>query len=294
MLDYKIISHHRHLLGEAPTWDSEKNILYWADLLDMKIYAYHEKTAEITHYQLQETIGSIGLAINNHLIVALRSGIYLFDLKSEKLKHIVTPEGEPFMHTRFNDGKVTPNGDFMIGTMDETFQSHIGKLYHINKSGIATLVKDNFMVSNGLAWLDDGKTMYHSCSRSQKIWVYDYFDQPPYIKNERVFANISTETGRPDGGATDMDGGYWSAGVSSGYLNQFDKMGKLINHIALPMKAPTMPCFGGEDRRTLFITSLSHNHTEQDFIDYPLSGGVIAIKVDAQGVIIPQFNHILS
>nr|MCH9851992.1 SMP-30/gluconolactonase/LRE family protein [Alphaproteobacteria bacterium] len=79
-------------------------------------------------------------------------------------------------------------------------------------------------------------------------------------------------------------------GVSAGHLNCFDKTGKLIDHIALPMKAPTMPCFGGDDMTTLFITSLSHNHTPEDFIDYPLSGAVIAIKTNKQGVTIPSFN----
>ena len=57
------------------------------------------------------------------------------------------------------------------------------------------------------------------------------------------------------------------------------------------MKAPTMPCFGGDDMSTLFITSLSHNHTPQDFEDYPLSGAVIAIKTNRQGVTIPAFQQ---
>ena len=290
MIDYKIISNHRHLLGESLVWNANKQTLYWADLLDMKIYAYHQPSEVTKHYQLNETIGSFGLAHDNHLIVALRSGIYLFNLDDESLTHIVTPDGEPNPDNRFNDGKIAPNGDFFVGTMDETFKANIGKLYCIKQNGTAHLVKDNFMVSNGLAWSGDGKKMYHACSRLKKIWVYDFSDTPPFISNEKIFAELSDEIGRPDGGATDIAGNYWSAGVSAGHLNCFDKTGKLIDHIALPMKAPTMPCFGGDDMTTLFITSLSHNHTPEDFIDYPLSGAVIAIKTNKQGVTIPSFN----
>lgn len=289
MIDYKVISSHRHLLGETPIWDKSNHILYWADSLDMKIYAYHEKTEILPHFQLNETIGSMALAHNNHLIVALRSGIYLFNVHTEKLTHIVTPEGEPMPNNRFNDGKTAPNGDFFVGTMDETFTENIGKLYHISQEGIATLVKKGFMVSNGLAWSEDGTKMYHACSRMQKIWVYDFTSTPPFISNERVFAEIPEETGRPDGGATDIDGSYWSAGVSTGHLNQFDAKGHLIQQIALPMKSPTMPCFGGSDNSTLFITSLSHHHTAQDFEQYPLSGGVIAIQTHTKGVNVPRY-----
>ena len=290
MSEYKIISKHRHMLGESPVWDEAKQTLYWADLLDMKIYAYHEPTEAISHYQLNETIGAFGLAADNHFIVALRSGIYLFNLADETLTHIVTPDGEPNPDNRFNDGKIAPNGDFYIGTMDENFQENIAKLYCIRQDGTAHFVKDGFMVSNGLAWSNDGKTMYHSCSRTQKIWCHDFNNEPPFISNERVLAEVSSEVGRPDGAATDIDGCYWSAGVFAGSMNRFDGNGKLVEQIAVPMKAPTMPCFGGKDMSTLFITSLTQKHEAQDFEDYPLSGAVIAIKTNTKGVKIPQFN----
>ena len=124
------------------------------------------------------------------------------------LTHIVTPDGEPNANNRFNDGKIAPNGDFFVGTMDETFTANIGRLYCIRQDGTAHLVKDGFMVSNGLAWSPDGTKMYHACSRLKKIWVSDFItdNEPPFISNEKIFAELSDEIGRPDGGATDIDG----------------------------------------------------------------------------------------
>lgn len=62
--------------------------------------------------------------------------------------------------------------------------------------------------------------------------------------------------GRPDGAAIDSEGGYWSAGVSAGRLNRWLPDGTLDRVIDLPVRSPTMPCFGGPGLRTLFVTSL--------------------------------------
>lgn len=291
MNDYNIISDKRHDLGESPVWDDEKQMLYWADLYDQTIYGYHEETNETISWNFGETIGSFGLAQDNKLVVALRSGIYLFDLKTEQLTHIVTPQGEPFANTRFNDGKISPDGHFFVGTMDERIEENLGKLYCITKDGEVKLIKDGFMVSNGLAWSPDGQYVYHSCSSAQKIWRYCYSSETQEFLDEELFATTTLEIGKPDGGACDVAGGYWSAGVFGGNLNCFDNNGKLDKQIPLPMKGPTMPCFGGRDMKTIYITSLTKDHTPQDFEDYPLSGGVIAIKSDVAGVKIPKFLY---
>ena len=62
--------------------------------------------------------------------------------------------------------------------------------------------------------------------------------------------------GRPDGGACDMAGNYWSAGPSAGRLNRFSADGELLDWIELPIATPTMPCFGDDDMRTIYVTSL--------------------------------------
>lgn len=284
MVAYQIISNKRHALAESPVWDEKTQSLYWVDILKAQIFRYEMSSETITEWQLGEHIGSIGLATHNRLIVALRSGIYLFDIETQKLKHVVTPAGEPFAHTRFNDGKVSPDGCFFVGTMDERFQELIGKLYAINRQGQAKLVKSGFMVSNGLAWTEDGRQVFHSCSRGQKIWRYDYDSSQQSFHNETLFATPTNQIGRPDGAACDGDGNYWSAGIFAARLNQFNSKGELVQYFDLPMKAPTMPCFGGPDMKTIFITSLTENHSAKDFEDYPLSGAVIAIRVNVAGV----------
>ena len=83
--------------------------------------------------------------------------------------------------------------------------------------------------------------------------------------------------GRPDGGACDVEGRYWSAGVSAGVLNRFDRDGKIADRYEAPVPAPTMPCFCGPDLKTLVITS--HRAVAPDQLNrFPQSGSVFAAR----------------
>lgn len=293
MYAVKTLFEGRNLLGESAVWDKDQQRLYWADLTHQKIHSCTATGGALQSFSLPETIGSFGLCKTGGAIIALRSGVYHFNFETEKLQHLVTPTGEPVAGTRFNDGKVAPGGQyFFVGTMDEkTLSQPLGKLYRIDTQLKAVQVQANFVVSNGLAWTANHSHMFHACSRLQKIWLHDYNPQTGTISNRQVFASPTNAVGRPDGGATDIDGGYWSAGVSAAVINHFSASGQLLKQIPVPCKAPTMPCFGAADMQTLFITSLSHNHTDQDFKQYPHSGGVLAIKTHVKGVEVPKFNY---
>ena len=67
---------------------------------------------------------------------------------------------------------------------------------------------NRLIVSNGLAWTADGGTMYHSDSKAQVVWAYDYDPEKGAISNRRVIARPTEEVGRPDGAATDEAGFY--------------------------------------------------------------------------------------
>ena len=61
--------------------------------------------------------------------------------------------------------------------------------------------------------------------------------------------------GRPDGAAVDVEGNYWCAMYEGGRLLQLSPAGAVVRELATPFLCPTMPCFGGEDLRTLYVTS---------------------------------------
>jgi sugar lactone lactonase YvrE len=280
----------RAILGESPVWSAEEQALYWCDIYAPALHRFDPASGALRTWPMPETIGSFGLRERGGAVVALRRGFHVFDFDSGRLDPIVDPApDEPAI--RFNDGKVSPDGRFWAGTMDaEKFSRPLGTLYRLDPDGTCHPMVRDLIVSNGLAWSADGRTMFHSDSRAQVICAYDYDPGAGTIANRRVVARPTEEIGRPDGGAADVEGFYWSAGISAGVLNRWAPDGRLDRRIPLPCAAPTMPCFGGPELKTIFLTSLRHNVAPETLAAKPLSGGLFALDVDVPGVPVAKFK----
>jgi sugar lactone lactonase YvrE len=278
------------ILGESPVWAEEEQALYWVDILAPALHRLEPATGATRTWPMPASVGSIGLRAGGGAVVALRDGFHLFDFEHGRLTFIVNPEPDR-PSNRFNDGKVSPDGRFFAGSMDdETLTRPLGALYRLDPDGSCRRMVDGLIVSNGLAWSGDGRTMFHSDSRAQVIYAYDYDAPSGAFADRREIARPSAEVGRPDGGATDVEGYYWSAGISAGVLNRWAPDGRLDRQIPLPCAAPTMPCFGGPHMRTIFVTSLRHNLSDERLAASPLSGGIFALEVDVPGVPVARFK----
>jgi sugar lactone lactonase YvrE len=276
-------------LGESPVWSAAEQALYWVDIIAPCLHRLDPATGTRHSWPMPSTIGCAALADDGGLLVALRGGVHHFNPRTQHLRFIADPEG-PTPGNRYNDGKIAPCGRFFLGTMDEaTLSRPTGALYRLDADGRATRVLDGLIVSNGLAWSADGRTMFHSDSKAQKLMRHDYDPATGTISNPRLIATPGEADGRPDGGATDQAGLYWSAGISAGVLNAYTAEGARVQHIKLPCAAPTMPCFGGPDLKTLYITSARHHVAPSRLEATPLSGGIFALRLDAPGVPIPAF-----
>jgi sugar lactone lactonase YvrE len=258
-------------LGECPVWAAEEQALYWVDIRAPALHRLDPASGATRTWPLPTRVGSFGLRESGGAVVALVDGFHLLDLDTGAVTPLATVE--PVPGTRFNDGKVAPDGRFFAGTMDERHE----------------VVRD-LVVSNGLAWSADGRTMFHSDSKAQVVWTYDYDPGTGEVSGRRELCRPTEEQGRPDGGATDADGYYWSAGISAGVLNRWAPDGSLDRSIPLPCARPTAPCFGGPDMRTVFVTSLRHDLPPEVLADKPLSGGIFAVRVDVPGVPIGRFR----
>jgi sugar lactone lactonase YvrE len=273
----------RNTVGESPLWSADDAALYWVDIPNGQINRWQPSTGERRVWALPSAVGSIGLAAGARLVAAMRTGFHLFDLETEALTFLCHPE--PHLATnRLNDGKVSPDGRFWAGTMDERPNKQpIGSLYRLDADHRCTRMSGDVMVSNGLAWSPDGHTMYHSDSRGGAIFRHAYDPATGAIGERELFVSMRPEWGRPDGGATDEEGCYWSCGVSAARINRFNPAGELIEYVEMPITHPTMPCFGGPDGRILYVTSLRENLSEAELERTPQAGGVFMIEVPVAG-----------
>ena len=97
--------------------------------------------------------------------------------------------------------------------------------------------------------------------------------------------------GRPDGATVDAEGHYWVAMFEGGQLLRFAPSGEQVAALPMPVQCPTMPCFGGDDLRTLFVTSARHGRPAAELDSgLPLRASVLSTRVDTPGLPVNFFE----
>jgi sugar lactone lactonase YvrE len=270
-------------LGESPIWDAEERALWFVDCERGMLFRRDVVRRKQRDWSFPETLSAIGLCGDGRLLLALRRSVALFDPANGRVEKLVEFVEEP-ADNRLNDGKVSPDGSFWVGSMDadRTRRRPSGALYRVTADGRYERKVDGFKVSNGLAWSGDGLTLFHADSHG--AWIRKWKHEPGTgrIEGGTLFAQPDGAVGRPDGAAMDRAGHYWSAGVSAGCINRYAPDGTLADRIPLPVAHPTMPCFAGDDLRTLWVTSMGRGGGCGD-------GALLRLTTGAEGVPVARF-----
>ena len=111
-------------------------------------------------------------------------------------------------------------------------------------------VANDLKKPNGITGTPDGRTLYVADIQGDKTWRYDILPDGS-LTNKTLFCSKGS-----DGMTIDENGDLvmCATGQTNG-VSIFNPAGKLIDHIDVPEKWSANVCFGGKDRRTLFITA---------------------------------------
>jgi sugar lactone lactonase YvrE len=216
----------------------------------------------------------------------MRSGLAMLDTGSGSLTPVAAAPYDT-AKARFNDGRCDAAGRLWAGTMYEPRDQPLGSLFCVER-GSTRDAGIPVTVSNGLAFSIDNRTMYHADTTAHTITAYDFDVVNGHIGVGRVFKQFSMDKshnygGRPDGAAVDSEDAYWCAMYEGGRILRLAPSGDVLHEIALPVRCPTMIAFGGPDLRTLYITSARHKRPAAELAQHPLSGCVLALRVDVPG-----------
>ena len=273
-------------IGESCTWDAARSLVLFTDIPAAVLHAYAPAGGAQQTWRMPGNVASFGACRSGRLVVALRDRVVLYHPASGETTPLTGPIDQP-SRVRLNDGKVGPDGCFWVGGMDEdAAKEPVAALWRITPDGGVERKADGYINSNGLAWTPDGSVMFHSDTRPGYIEAFDFDAHTGRLANRRRIATLTSEEGRPDGGATDAEGCYWSAGNSADVLHRFAPDGRLLARVRLPVSRPTMPCFVG---RTVYVTTLRDGVDAATLARYPTMGGLFRFTAPVAGAPVALF-----
>lgn len=284
------------LLGESPLWHPLQQVLYWTDIPDRTLHRWDPRAHSHCQWHLPSETGCLA-AVQQGLLLAMRDGLAHFDTGSGHCEIFCPPPYDPALQ-RFNDGKVDAHGRWWIGTLHEPRDRPAATLYRLETDGLHAVAGD-CTVSNGLAFSPQGGTLYWADTTTHRVfqWALDAQGLPQgdrqLLRAWPVRAPgqpLHTYAGRPDGAAVDAEGCYWSALFEGRQLVRLSPAGELLQTLALPVQCATMPCFGGDDLRTLYVTTARHNRPADELAADPMAGCVLQTRVDVPGWPVPMVS----
>lgn len=279
-------------VGEGAVWDDRENVLWWVDIPAGLIHQYNPDTGTNKTIDYGEPVGCLAVREQGGLVLATKSGFWLFDPKTNTRQLVHDPEPH-LKDNRFNDGVTDQQGRFWAGTMkDGGTPEALGRFYRLDPDHKVTQWTDKIYTTNGLAFSPDGGTLYYSDSNPsvRTIWSCDYDTATGTPGAATVFFDTNTVAGRPDGGTVDADGCYWMAGVSGWQLYRLNPQGEVILTIDMPVEKPTKPMFGGRDLDVLFVTSIGVGLATDSEQRQPQAGGLFAITgLGIKGIPQPRY-----
>ncbi len=269
-------------LGECPRWDEESQLLYWVDINAYELHRFDPKTGNDEYLTFGEEIGCFSLRKDKGFVLAMRSGFYFLDGWNTELRAITDPESH-LEKNRFNDGRCDAEGRFIAGSYYPPKDYDGANLWSLGADLKVQHLVDGLLTSNGAAFSPDNKTFYLSDTPKHAIYQYDYDIHTGKISHGRTFHQFPMGQGRPDGASVDVEGYYWTALYEGSRIVRLSPEGNIVEEIPVPAKCPTMVAFGGDDMKTLFITSVG-NRSEDELEEYPDSGSIFRVDVDVPGL----------
>lgn len=182
---------------------------------------------------------------------------------------------------RMNEGAIAPDGSFLCGTMAYGATPGAASMWRLHPDGRTERILEDLTISNGLAFTADGTRAYYADTPTGRIDLFDWDAQAGLVER-RPFADIAALglEGHPDGLTLDAEGNVWVALHSGSAVVGLDASGRVAERIEVPARQVTACAFGGEDGRTLFVTTSREGLAEDED---PQAGSLFTAVPGVQG-----------
>ena len=262
-------------LLEGPRVDANDN-LYFSDVPNGGVYRRSPSGEVSTVIPRRRGVGGIALHADGGVVV---SGKNICHVKDGQTRILFQRDDIPGFNDIFTDSA----GRVYVGSLrSDPFKEGArtpGELWRVEEEGKATEMYGNVGLTNGIGFSLDGKMIYHADSAGPHLIVHDVAPNGT-MTNRRAIAQMESGT-IPDGLCVDEAGCIWVAVYGGRCVTRYTPDGKLDRKIEVLAKAVTSVCFGGKDRRDLYIVTADNTEVPDR------KGTIFRTRVETPGVSVP-------
>ena len=289
----------RYEHAEGPSWDARTGRLTWVDQFPglVCVADYDATTASLRPtrtYDVGHTVGAVvpTSGADDGWLLACASG-YAHLAVDGSVTLLAQPEPALVTPMRMNDGKCDRQGRFWAGSMAWDKREGVGSLYRLDPDLTVTVALTGTTISNGMAWAPDDQHVYYIDTPTRRI---DRFVVSPEgeLSSRVPVVVIEDGAGFPDGMCIDAEGCLWVA-LWDGYaVRRYAPDGELLAVVDVEAPQVTSCCFGGDDGRTLFVTTSQEDMDAETRGRHPHAGKLFAVTVDVGGPPAASFAWLAS
>ncbi|MBB1650431.1 MULTISPECIES: SMP-30/gluconolactonase/LRE family protein [Delftia] len=287
-------------LGESPFWHPLERRLYWCDIQGLRIHSWDPASGLHRSWATPSEPGCCAPTDQGRIVVGLRDGFGLLDTATGHTAMIALLEHDP-RQFRLNDGRCDRAGRLWAGSLFSPKTGPDAALWCLRADGsggyAVQRMAGDCTTANGLAFSPDDRSMYWADTPAHRIDRFAFDLDSGTLGTRSLWKAFAPRTdgrlygGRPDGASVDARGNYWVAMYEGGCVLQLSPEGEVLQRLDTPVHCPTMVCFGGEDLRTLYITSAGHGRPEQEHAAEVPAGALMQCRVDVPGLPVNFFRQ---
>lgn len=277
-----------NICGEGAAWHPEEASVYWTDINRRLLHRYTLSNAATDTWQFDEPVTAVTLTQDpERLLIVLGGRIILWNTRSPH-RTATLFQLPSWPAVRCNDARVGPDGALWFGTMQNNVRSdgstapiteNLGELLCLDANGRTQAWHTSIGIANTVAWSPNGDRLYFGDTLRNLIYSCE-FDVRSGPVSEAVIFTKDFSRGLPDGSAMDSEGYLWNCRYGGSSIVRFAPDGSVAEVIEAPVKNPTTCAFGGEDLKTLYITSAR----TEDSTDGDLGGSLFSMQVEVAGL----------
>jgi sugar lactone lactonase YvrE len=271
-----------YLLAEGPIWNPASRCLHWVDIEAGRVLTGDlgaDGSIDVTReVRLSGSAGTVAFTTDETLLIAMDGSLATVagDGAVSEWRRVLfsTQPG------RLNDGKVDPQGRFVVGSHSRSPHSTTEVLALVDGSR-TTVIDHDLTLSNGLAWSNDGRWFYSVDTFRHSIYRRPWNVAGP-AGARTLFATI--EDGYPDGIAVDADDHLWVAVWGAGRVDRLAPTGERVASIPISVPNVSSVAFAGDDLGTLVITTAREGLSPTEVAQFPDSGRLFTLQPGVTGV----------